>query len=285
MIGFYIPLEKGKRRVTLLITNQSGLQETLKPFEELGISGEVISAAPVCLATTASHILPSNVPRGVLFADKNYTLFIVEKAGALLGSAKLPYPLQKGSLARAIGSLTRELQTPLAKEILTFSLGQVVEAPQPYVLVSPPNTLGLTEDEWQTFVLPFGGALGSLVGNVTGINLREKLLAAPLPWKRARLPLFWLGGAFALALTALFLAGMSYISWKEDLLKEKWAYTLSLLGKSEEVFEDSFVEKGGGVPTPLSSLTPSEIVSGLSLFKRNWPQLLFYFPCILTFLE
>ena len=267
------PAEKGKRRVTLIITTAPGLQETLKPFEELGLIAEGVTAAPVCLAAAAHAVSPTEVPRGVLMAHpeayQEASLFIIEKGGALLGAVKLPHPLQKGSLARAIGSLTRELQTPIAKEILTFSTEQVIAPPEPYVFVSPPEIYGLTTSDWERFVLPFGGAVGSLVGKANGINLREKQLQPPLPWKRTSPRLFLLCGAFLLALAALFIAGGAYLSWKEDLLREKWASTLSLLGKSEEQFEEHFVEKGGGRATDLVDLTPSDIVARAHFVQKD----------------
>ena len=272
------PVEKGKRRVTLIITTTPGLQESLKPFEELGLVAEGVTAAPVCLATAAHAVSPTDVPRGVLLAHQEASLFIVEKGGALLGAVKLPHPLQKGSLARAISSLTRELQTPIAKEILTFSKELVVAPPEPYVFVSPPEIYGLTENNWEKFVLPFGGAVGSLVGKTNGINLREKRLQPPLPWKRTSPRLFLLASAFLLALSALFIAGVSYLSWKEDLLREKWAFTLSLLGKSEEQFEEHFIEKGGGRATDLALLSPRDIVARAHFVQKDLASTPILFP-------
>jgi len=272
------PMEKGKRRTILLMTPQTSLEETYKPYEELGIQSEVITAAPVCLANAAQHIAPSSVPRGVLLVDDDFPLFIIEKEGALLGSTKLSLPLQKGGLARAIGSLTRELGLPISKEILSFSFGQTVEAPSPYQLVPPPNVFGFTEEDWPLYVLPFGAAVGSLVGNHLGINLRERLHSPALPWKRTRSTLFTVSAAFALALFALTLAGNAYISWKADLLKEKWAATLSLLGKSDTALEETFIEKKGGIPTPLSHLSPEDIILRAEFVQKELAATPILFP-------
>ena len=77
----------------------------------------------------------------------------------------------------------------------------------------------------------------------SGINFRERVLEPPLPWKRARRSIAYVMASFMVALATLFFAGEAYLSWKEDLLKEQWAYTLSLLGKSEEAFEENYRDK------------------------------------------
>ena len=137
------PLEGNKRKVTLLVTTKEGLQKTLEPHQEKGIESEVVTAAPVALALAANFLAPREVPRGVLYMDGGAALFIVERSGALLGSTRLTLPLQKGSLSRAIGSLTRELGTPLAKEILSLSNPSNLSVPAPYELHQAIETAGL----------------------------------------------------------------------------------------------------------------------------------------------
>jgi type IV pilus assembly protein PilM len=264
-----LPLEGGKRKVTLLLTTKEGLQETLSPFQETGIEPEVVTAPPVALALAASFLSPVSAPRGVLYIDDQEGFFIVEQGGYLLGSVRLDLPLQKGSITRAIGALTRELGTPLVREILTFSEIKNLDIPSTYIRISPSPSLGLTDEELNKFILALGGALNSLVDTQGGIDFRMRVLPASLPWKRAMQPLAYFGGALLFALISLIIAGNAYLSWKGDQLKEEWAQTLSLLGKSEAIFEENYSEKTGYPKIALADLKPDQIATRAAFLQKE----------------
>lgn len=156
---------------------------------------------------------------------------------------------------------TEQEGTPL----LTLGEGSVLKGIDPYLfgdLTSPRVELTamggieLNQSLLSRFAIAIGSALSALPHYPDPINFRQEELAYPEPWKRFKPSLYVLGASATLLAALIFLTGIAYLGYREDLLREKYSETLAEMGKRETI-------------TPLKELTPEEIDARLNTLQKE----------------
>lgn len=129
-------------------------------------------------------------------------------------------------------------------------------------LASPTN-----KQAFHAFALPIGLALSQQPSFREKVNFRQQELSYSAPWKRLKKPLAILS-LLSIALAASFyLFSLSYLSYREDLLREKFLEVLTLSRKSYEEFEKSYETKNR-IETPDGALLQVQALSAEDLDLR-----------------
>ncbi len=127
---------------------------------------------------------------------------------------------------------------------------------------------------FNAFALPIGLALSLLPSFKEKVNFRQQDFAYHAPLKRFKRPLVVLG-LLSLALAfSLYLFSASYLSYKEDLLREKFLEVLSLSRKPYDEFEKNFetknrIETEDGAILPVQSLTAEALEQRVDQLEKE----------------
>ncbi len=142
---------------------------------------------------------------------------------------------------------------------------------KPLATLEIPSSFGLTEEDAHFYAVPIGLALTGLPITPEQINLRQKELAYPHPWKRLRIPIAsYIALCVALAF-AVYLFGQAYLGLEEDRIRKDYVALVASLNQDYTATE----KKIGGaaaaenpIPTP-KELTPEQIETRLNFFEKE----------------
>lgn len=101
----------------------------------------------------------------------------------------------------------------------------------------------LNQNLLKKFAIAIGSALTALTKYPDPINFRQDEFSYPEPWKRFKGSLIIFGAASFLLSLLIFLFGIAYLGYHEDLAKEKYTQTLADMQKSYQGFEKTYQEK------------------------------------------
>lgn len=112
------------------------------------------------------------------------------------------------------------------------------------------------ETEVKSFAIPIGLALSAQPKLGPTINFRRDELAFASPWKRFKKPISLYIALCAVLAAALYFFGISYLTYREDGLKDRYLSLLSLAQKPYDKFESQYETK---YPSPQYSENPLSI--------------------------
>lgn len=139
-----------------------------------------------------------------------------------------------------------------------------------------PDGMELNQSLLKKFAIAIGSALTALPKYPDPINFRQGDLSYPEPWKRFKGALVIFTASSLLLAGLIFLFGLAYNSYQEDLLREKYVQLLSEMQKSYPQFEKEYNSKVLGLKgealdeiIPPKNLTLEEISSRLDLLQKE----------------
>lgn len=140
-------------------------------------------------------------------------------------------------------------------------------------------------EAFQAFALPIGLALTQLPAFKEKVNFRQQEFAYHAPWKRYKKPLAILGLLSLILAGSLYLFSVSYINYREDLLREKFLEVLTVSRKTYEDFEKNYetknrIETEEGTLLPIQALTADELSSRIDQLEKEIRNLPDTFPLL-----
>lgn len=139
----------------------------------------------------------------------------------------------------------------------------------------------------QRHAIAIGLAIVGLNGWHTPINFRKKEFTYPHPWKRYKNHLM-LYGALSLGLALiLYLFGVSWTTYQENVLRTQYSELLTSMGKPYTLFEKEFLVKTKNLPEsqevdvkPVSELSRDEIEARLNYLEKEIRSIPDVFPLL-----
>lgn len=180
-------------------------------------------------------------------------------------------------IKRAVFSLSKQAKAQPLKELLiagtgaliphlASSLAQDLEMKQ----IFPRQELlsSLTMGQILNFAVPIGAAINGLPIAKDAVNFRQEEFAYPHPWKRLKNPLI-LYTCLSLALAfALYLFGQSYLSYRQDQLRQSYIGLLTVLNKPYETFEKEYEAKHPFYKGPENEIAAPQDLNDKALLER-----------------
>ncbi len=189
----------------------------------------------------------------------------------------------KSNLARILYSLAKQNRDQSIDKILLTgngstlqNFGNVLCEPlnKQILTPDPAPTITFSKEELQSFAVPLGLAVGSLIEKEDSINFRQAEFVYPHPWRWLKKPLALYYLLTLLLSFALYLFGHVYIQFEEQKVRSEYASLLSIMGKSYPEFEKEYEGKhphreiGDGI-LPLEALTINEIGQRISVLQKE----------------
>lgn len=180
-------------------------------------------------------------------------------------------------IKRVIFSLSKQSKSPSIKELLVTGAGaliphlasalaQNVEMHQMF----PKQDLfpQLTRGQIQNFAVPLGAALSGLPSAPVKINFRQEELAYPHPWKRLKNSIFIYAGLCLALAFAFYLFGQSYLTYRQDQIKQSYIELLTAMNKPYDTFEKEFESKNPSSKPINSEVLGIAEIDAAGLFNR-----------------
>ena len=138
----------------------------------------------------------------------------------------------KELLLTGTGALIPHLATTLAKDL-------EMQLILPRQEIFPTLTIG----QIQNYAIPIGEALTGLPRAKDKINFRQGDLSYPHPWKRLWNSIALYSGLCLALAIAFYLFGQSYLSYRQDQVKQTYIDLLTVMNKPYDNFEEEYETK------------------------------------------